>query len=74
VIFKGANVSERYDVQRILHIRECLLRLFEEAKNNRLGKLAIILIVIHLQDLLEGIDIDAVAEVCDANGPLLALL
>jgi hypothetical protein len=41
-------------LQSIIHLLEGLLGLFEEAKNNRAGELAIVFIIVHLEDLLES--------------------
>jgi hypothetical protein len=49
-----------------------LLRLFKEAVNNRLAELALVVIV-HLQNLLKGQGVDAVAQIWQTNGALFAL-
>jgi len=61
------------NVQGVLHLDKGLLGLLKEAKDNGLAELALILVVIHLQDLFEGEGIDAVAEIWQAHGALLAL-
>ena len=59
--------------QCVIHLFESLLGLLKEAEHNRSAELAVVLIIIHLQDLLEGHGINAVAEVWQADGSLLAL-
>lgn len=59
--------------QCIVHLLEGLLGLLEEAEDNRLAELPVILIIIHLQDLLKGYGIDAVAEIWQTDGALLTL-
>jgi hypothetical protein len=51
-----------------------LLSLLEESKHDRSTELAFVFIVIHLENLLEGQGIDAVAKIWQANRPLLTLL
>jgi hypothetical protein len=60
-------------LQCIIHLGKGLLSLLKESKDNRATKLAIVLVVIHLQDLFKGQDINAVAEIWQANRTLLAL-
>lgn len=61
------------DSQCIVHLLEGLLGLLEEAEHNRLAKLPVVLIIVHLQDLLEGQNINAVAEIWQTDGALFAL-
>jgi hypothetical protein len=56
-----------------LHLLERLLSLVKETKDDRSAELAILFVVIHLQDLLKGQGIDAVAKVEQTYGALLAL-
>jgi hypothetical protein len=44
-----------------------LLSLLEESKHDRSAELAFVFIVIHLQNLLKGQGIDAVAKIWQAN-------
>jgi len=64
---------KRGDKQRLLHLLKRLLRLLKEAKHNALAELALLLIIIHLQDLLKRQGIDAVPQVWEADGAGLAL-
>lgn len=52
-----------WNLQSIVHLGEGLLGLLKEAKDDRAAELALILVVVHLQDLLEGHGINAVAQV-----------
>ncbi len=38
----------RANLQRIVHLLECLFRLLEEAKDDGPGELAIVFVIIHL--------------------------
>jgi hypothetical protein len=60
-------------LQGVVHLGEGLLGLLEEAKDDGPAELALVLVVVHLQDLLEGHGVDAVAQVGQADGALLAL-
>lgn len=51
-----------------------MLSLLEESKHDRSTELAFVFIVIHLENLLKGQGIDAVAKIWQANRPLLTLL
>jgi hypothetical protein len=64
----------RANLQRIVHLLECLFSLFEEPKDDGPGELAIVFVVIHLEDLLKGHGIDAISKVRQGNRALLALL
>lgn len=46
-----------------VHVLESVLCLFEEAKNNALGKIALLLVIVHLKDLFEGQGIDVIPEI-----------
>lgn len=61
------------DKQRLLHLLKRLFRLLKEAKHNALAELALLLVIIHLQDLLKRQGIDAVPQVWEADGAGLAL-
>jgi hypothetical protein len=65
--FVGGNV------QGLIHLDESLLGLFEESKHNGPAEFAIILIIVHLEDLLEGHRVNAVAQIWETDGALLAL-
>lgn len=49
--------------QSSVHLLEGLLNLLEEVEDQRLGKLALALVLIHLQDLGESPHVDMVAEI-----------
>jgi hypothetical protein len=70
--FEAGAIHVRPNLQCIVHFGECLLRLFKEAVNNRLAELALVVIV-HLQNLLEGQGVDAVAQIWQTNRALFAL-
>lgn len=50
-------------LQCVLHLDEGLLSLLEESEDNGATELAIVLIIVHLENLLKGQGIDAVAQV-----------
>lgn len=49
--------------QSSVHLLEGLLNLLEEVEDQRLGELALALVLIHLQDLGESAHVDMVAEI-----------
>lgn len=49
--------------QSSVHLLESLLNLLEEVEDQRLGELALALVLIHLQDLGESAHVDMVAEI-----------
>jgi hypothetical protein len=66
-------ITLRVNLQRIVHLLECLLSLLKETKDNGPGELAIIFLVVHLQDLLKGHGIDAISQVRQRDRALFAL-
>jgi hypothetical protein len=54
-------------LQCIVHLGKGLLSLLKETKDNRPTELAVVLIVVHFQDLFKGQDVNAVAEIWQAN-------
>src|ERR1700693_6084205 len=66
-------ITLRVNLQRIVHLLECSLGLLKETKDNGPGELAIIFLVVHLQDLLKGHGIDAVSQVRQRDRALFAL-
>lgn len=56
-----------------LHLLERGLSLFEEAKDDALGEVTLVLIVIHFQYLLKGQGVDRVTEVRKARRSVLRL-
>ena len=51
------------DLQSLIHADKCRFGLVKESKYDTLREVALILVVIHLEYLLEGRNVDAVAEV-----------
>lgn len=49
----GRRGSSRGSLQGRVHLLECIFRLLKEAEYNRLGELALLLIIVHLEYLLE---------------------
>lgn len=65
------------NLQGCVHGRESLFCLVEEPKDNTLRELAFVLVIVHLKDLLESGNINAVAEALKTDRPsfrLMALL
>lgn len=61
-------------LQSVVHLGEGLLGLLKKSKHDGPAELALVFVVIHLQDLLKCHGIDAIAQVRQADGALLALL
>jgi len=53
----------RAHLQRVVHLLERLFSLLEETEDDRPGEFAVVLFIIHLQDLLESHGINALAQV-----------
>ena len=51
------------DSQGLVHLLKGVLRLLEKTKDNRLAELAVILTVIHLQDLAKSDRVDSIPQV-----------
>jgi hypothetical protein len=66
-------VTSRANLQRIVHLLECLFSLLEEPKDDGPGELAIVFVVVHLEDLLKCHGIDAISQIRQGNRALLAL-
>jgi len=60
-------------VHGVLHLDKGLLGLLKEAKDNGLAEFALLLVVVHLQDLLKGQGIDTVAEIRQGHRALFTL-
>ena len=54
-------------LQCVLHLDEGLLGLLEEAEDDGAAELAIILVVVHLEDLLKGQGIDAITQIGEGD-------
>lgn len=63
----------RGPVQIRFHLVEGAFSLLEKVEDNALAELALVLIVVHLENLLKGGRVDGVAGVRQAGGALLAL-
>ena len=63
----------RRDAHVLIHLVKCAVGLLEEVEDNAPAEFSLILIVVHLEDLLEGCDIDVVAKVAKADGTVLVL-
>lgn len=60
-------------LQCIIHLNKGFFSLGKEAKHNGAAKIALIFVVIHLQDLLEGEGVDAVTQIRQSNRTLFTL-
>jgi hypothetical protein len=60
-------------IQRFVHFVEGLLSLLKKPKNDRPTEFALVLVVVHLEDLLESQDIDAIAKIRETDRTSLAL-
>lgn len=58
-----AQVDVRQDSQTCIHRLEGVLGLFEEAKDNAPRELPFVLVIVHLENLLERHGINVVAEI-----------
>jgi hypothetical protein len=58
----------------LVHLVKCAVGLLEEVKDNAPAEFSLILVIVHLEDLLEGCDIDVVAKVAKSDGTVLVLL
>lgn len=61
------------NLQGCVHGLECLFCLVEEPKDNTLRELPFVLVIIHLKNLLESGNINAVAEALKTSFGLIAL-
>jgi len=52
-----------HDLQAGLHLLESSFSLVEEAVDDAAGKFALVFVVVHLEDLLERLSVDAVSAV-----------
>lgn len=59
----GWGKSWTQDLQGLVHLLEGLLSLLEKVQDQGLGELALSFILVHLEDLGEGLHIDMLAEV-----------
>lgn len=62
------------NAQVIVHLVERAVGLLEEVEDDALAELSLLLVIVHLEDLLKGCDIDSVAKIGESAGTLLALL
>ena len=60
-------------LQTLFHLLESSFGLIEEAEDDAAGELAVFLVVVHFEDLLEGHGVDAVAKLGQL-GPIFGLL
>lgn len=58
----------------LIHLVECAVGLLEEIEDDAPAEFSLILIVVHLEDLLKGCDIDVVAKVTKTDGTVLVLI
>jgi hypothetical protein len=62
------------DAHVLIHLVKCAVGLLEEVEDNTSAEISLIFIVVHLEDLLKGCDIDVVAKVGESDGTVLVLL
>lgn len=53
--------EERKGSQAIIHVFECVLRLVEEAVHDSVTEVSVVLVIVHLEYLLEGGGVDVFA-------------
>ena len=63
---------ERY-AHVLIHLVERAVGLLEEVEDDAPAELSLVLIVVHLEDLLKGCDIDVVAKVAKSDGTVFVL-
>lgn len=66
--------QELKDAHVLIHLVECAVGLLEEVEDNAFAEISLIFIVVHLEDLLEGCDINVVAKIGESDGTVLILL
>lgn len=73
-MFRRLTGRELEDAHVLVHLVECAIGLLEEVEDNASAEISLIFIVVHLEDLLKGCDIDVVAKVGESDGTVLVLL
>ena len=62
------------DAHVLIHLVECAVGLLEEVEDDASAEVSLIFIVVHLENLLKGCDIDVVAKIGESDGTVLVLL
>lgn len=61
-------------LQGFIHFRKSFFSLLKEAKDNRRAKVAVVLALVHLQDLAESYSIDGISQVGQVSICLVAVI